>query len=162
MPRLDVAGKYKGRISTSCVNKTENGCTQFETNLNLTGFFFEENANREKGWDVVPDAPLQTKGWFVLTKRDGGINEHQVKALKESLGWDGKSLRELHETDWSEVDLIVVATEGDDGKVNIAWLNNPAGGMKTLSEDEFKELDGDWQKLTGPTPGFDEDEGPAA
>ncbi len=34
--------------------------------------------------------------------------------------------------------------------------------MKKLSEDEFMELDGDWQKLTGPTPGFDEEEGPAA
>ena len=156
MPRLDEAGRYKGRISASCVNKTKNGNAQFEVNLTLTEFFFEELPDGGKGWDAVPE-PLLTKGWFVLVKSNGGINEHQVDALKSALGWDGKSLRDLHETDWSEVDLIVVATEGDDGKVNIAWLNNPAGGMKTLSEDEFKELDGDWQKLTGPTPGFDED-----
>ena len=50
MPRLDVAGKYKGRISTSCVNKTKNGHAQFEVNLNLTEFFFEGLAGGEIGW----------------------------------------------------------------------------------------------------------------
>lgn len=100
-------------------------------------------------WVDVSARSLGITGYFYVIKKDGQPNKTTIDNLKASLGWSGRSLAELVQTDWSGVEVqITVGQEEYQGqwRTNVKWINPrdaiPGGGpLKKPEAQEIQSLD---------------------
>ena len=129
---MPEAGKYYGRIVRSKVDVTKGGGVQFVAVLNLT---------RYEG-EALP-VPFNPTAYIALTKNNGERNMAQINSLCAALLWNGVSLRELHSTDWSGIDLDVVMKWDEykgERRLKVAWIN-AVGAVPTLKATPPEVID---------------------
>ncbi|MBA2390552.1 MAG: hypothetical protein H0V67_09905 [Geodermatophilaceae bacterium] len=97
--------------------------------------------------DVAADA-MEIVGYFYLFKKDGEPNTFTIDALKESLGWDGRSLATLNDNDWSAMEVqLTIQHEEYEGKSRpkVKFINHrdaqAGGGVEKLDPQAVKSLD---------------------
>ncbi len=75
---------------------------------------------------------MTTIGYFYIEKHDGSINDFNIKALRESLGWSGHSLSWLEDTDLRDHPVQITVDwetyQGTD-RLKVQFLN-PYGSTK--------------------------------
>ena len=133
---MAFSGSYKGKILRRAIRKSKNGAIQFNVQVELT-----QKLVKDKYEDIAKDASVDYKVWGSLTliNCDGSINGAQTNSLKESLHWNGASLKELN-----EIDIIgkeyPVSLSIEDGKSRIDWINSSSG-----SNLDLDEIDQNWK-----------------
>lgn len=155
--KIDREGTFKCLIPEHSVNTSTNGHPQFVGQF-LAIEMWDEDSEIWQPWDYEQELV----GYFVLFSKDGTatLNASQVM---EALGWDGKSLCELDETDYSEkVVQIRVELNEYKGKTSlqVSWLDAedaiPGVKVKKMDRDALKSLDSQFNSalklLGGRTP----------
>lgn len=86
-------------------------------------------------WGNIENEGLEITGWHFLEKKDGTVNQPTIEQLKAALGWDGRDLDWLEDTDLAGVELQVsLEWESWNGKdrLKVQWLDpadaDPNGG----------------------------------
>jgi hypothetical protein len=104
------AGSPRGPSTTA---RTAN--PQFVCDIDLFYYLNEGTKN----WDNV-EAGTGISAYFNLVTSKKELNQFNVDALKEALGWDGMSFASLSSGDWSQTDVQVTLEEEEyEGKVQI-------------------------------------------
>jgi hypothetical protein len=106
-------GRYLARPINWTVEESGNDkLPTFVCSFDLFNFLGRE------GWQEVSD--LQITGYFFLMKKDGAMNERTIKSLRDALGWDGRSINSLANSDWAGAEVqLVVGSEEYQGKTKI-------------------------------------------
>lgn len=108
---LPEKGTYIAGLLEWAVNQPDGKCPSFDV-------FFECRQVRQDGqWS--PSNGERIKESFNLVKRDGNLNEINVRGLRDALGWDGASFAALNNGPWdqAEVQIVVGEEAGSDGKM---------------------------------------------
>jgi hypothetical protein len=133
------AGKYKGKIIHHKIIKSKDGAIIFLCEAVLN----QKQENKEYG--SIPEESVS--GFISLIKKDGTVNHRQVENLSQAFDWDGKSLKNLQDGDYSEKELnitVEVETREDKPVATISWINLPGDGAfaKTSSKkiEEFDDI----------------------
>lgn len=144
MNELQMAGRYRGHITASKVDRSRNGCIQFVARLSLASFLDHAGA-----WQPL-DVPGGITAYLMLTTLRGEINIRQAEAIMDALSWDGNRLSDLHKTDWTGTELEAVVEHDTDDKGNarlvVSWLN-PVGGLRPTAPEVLEGLDEEWTRI---------------
>ncbi len=122
---------------------------------------FEEMIDGQ--WQSCEDESLDITGWFFLEKKDGSVNSATIDSLKAALGWDGRDMFWLQDTDLSQQPVQVrLAFEEYQGKnrIKVKFLNPygaaPTGGVTKADEGKRRALSArlgaKFRALAGGTP----------
>lgn len=132
-------GRFKARILESGVSETGNNhLTTFTARFGI-----EQELGGDRVWYDISAESLEITGYFYIEKRDGSLNTFTINALGESLGWDGRELFWLQDTDLSDrLVQITVALEEYDGKVRpkVKYINHedaePMQGVQKADQSQ--------------------------
>lgn len=112
-------GRYLATPINWTVEETgENKLPTFVCSFELFQYFGRE------GWEEISD--LQIIGYFFLMKKDGAINERQIKSLRDALSWDGRSIAGLADGQWTGVEVqLALGCEEYKGqnKIKVQFIN---------------------------------------
>ena len=98
-------------------------------------------------WADISADRFEITGWFYLFKKDGQPNDFTIKALKESLGWDGRSIGTLNDGEWSQTEVqLSLAYEEYNGKqkLKVQFINprdSVPGGVERSDPQTVQSLD---------------------
>jgi hypothetical protein len=137
---LNEAGVFRGRITRYGLNEAESGARSVYLEVRV-----------EEAWDAASGEwvdwrghEIETSGDIWIVKKNGQLNERQVRALIECAGWDG-DLLSIAEGTWRPRPVQVVVGEDtyrDQTRYRINWINDydrqPGGG--NVDRDAAKEL----------------------
>ena len=133
-------GKYTGEINEWKCDRTENGCIQFIALLSLTA------QKDQTGFAQIP--PQEAIAYIMLTKLDGSKNVNQIENLQKALGWDGMSIKSLHNGDWLNKPISAVLendTYNGVTKLKVKWLNPiSGGGLRETDGSVIDQLEQIW------------------
>ena len=96
-------------------------------------------------WSDCSHEGFEVTGYFYLEKKDGGLNTITLDAMKAALGWDGRDVFWLQETDLSQHAVQVkLAFEEYNGKtrLKVAYLNpygSTGGGAVTKADEATRK-----------------------
>lgn len=140
-----IAAPAEWGVNESGDNKTPT----FVCRFNISQFFTGGE------WHDVSPEQYEITGYFYVFKKDGQPNNFTIKALKESLGWDGRSIAGLVDTDWSQTEVqIVIGREEYNGKtkIKVQFINPrdsvPGGGaVEKAAPEVIQSLDAKYGPL---------------
>ena len=128
-------GDFGGRITEWRVDRANNGGIVFFAKCCCTS-----KINRVTE-ELEPIEPATCDAWITLLTGAKAKNVRAMESLQRSLGWDGKSLQALQETDWSAKDLQFNIGPDKNGRLRVNWINAPGSGGRKASIDE---LEAEW------------------
>ena len=138
MPQLEQAGNFRGPVISYGLNKVESGAQSVYLTVRIEEIWYEGE------WCDYREHQLEVSGDIWIVKKDGSINERQVRSLIDYAGWDG-SLLSICDQSWCPPPVQITVGEDEyQGNVRyrINWLNHydrmPGGG--NVSAEEAKEL----------------------
>lgn len=155
MLRASATGTYKGFVLEKKVDRSKGGAVQLVARCELRAWWDKE----KKEWDDDIEVAHET-AFLVLKSKDGKINKNQVDSIMRAFGWDGKSLKELHQMDVSKREVTFTVKEALDQNNNpkadengvplysVEWIN-PVGGLKPVKAEDLDDMDKEWKELTG-------------
>lgn len=117
---LDRPGRYKAKPVVVALEEKDTGTVQAKI-----AFAVHEYLNGDT-WEDWREYDVGISGYFNIIKKDGNPNEHTIKSLRESLGWDGVDLAALQDTDWTDKTVqITCSQEVYEGvtRLKVQWLN---------------------------------------
>lgn len=134
MPNVERAGKYSGYLKSWRVERTKaSNVPQFVAQCECHAVW-DGVARKE-----VPISPPQHITAFLpLIKKDKTANLSQIDALKDALGWDGKSFTSLNNGDYAAKPMNFTVDESDyNGKttLKVGWINAPFAPKETSADD---------------------------
>jgi len=135
---MGFSGNYKGIIKSRGIKKSTNGATQFCVKVELTQKLVDKKYQKIQH---EPEMSYEVWGNLNLINCDGSINNAQLKSLKQSLKWDGASLKALNEIDVIGKEFPVVCVLNDDGKSKISWINSD-----DIVVADIDSIEDDWRK----------------
>lgn len=137
---ISKRGTYLANIKAVSVESKDNGTAQAIIMFDAESLIL---ANGDK-----EDAAGQgITGYFNLVTKAGKLNEINIRAIKDSLGWDGSSFSSLQDGDYAGVQVQIVCDEEEyQGKssMRVKYLNpkDYAGiGPKKADSVTLKSLD---------------------
>ena len=138
---MGFSGNYKGIVKSRSIKKSQNGAVQFCVKFVLT-----EKMTGNKYLKIQHEAETFYEVWGNLTllNCDGSINNAQLKSLKQSLKWNGESLKFLNEIDIIGREFPISISMDENGKSRVNWINSDT---YTPSAD-LDSLDDDWKKCS--------------
>lgn len=136
---MGFSGNYKGIAKYRSIKKTQNGAVQFCVKFELTEKMIE---NKFSKIQKEPGIDYEVWGNFTLLNRDGSINNIQLNLLKESLKWNGESLKFLNEINIIGSEFPISISIDENGKSRVNRINSDSF---TPSAD-LDSLDDDWKK----------------
>jgi hypothetical protein len=116
---VEKKGIYRARPIVSAVEEKESGTVFFNGSFRCT-----EILNSD-GWHPL-DGDQNIIARFNLIQKNGQPNEINVRALKDSLGWDGLSFSNLQREDWNGTECqLVIDEEEYEGKkqLKVQYIN---------------------------------------
>lgn len=124
MPLIDRVGDFKGfPTDWSVIRSKENKIPMFVCKL-----LAEEWLNVGAGqWEDWRGLGMEITAYLNLGNKAGEVNEVQVKALSEALGWDGATLDGLALGKWGTTPVrFTVIEEVYEGKTRrkVSWINH--------------------------------------
>lgn len=131
----DRPGRYKARIKRWKVDETGNNklatfVCEFEC--------YEWYSDTDERWYSLP---CEITGYFYLERKDGNINEFAVNSLRDSLGWDGRDIGTLADTEWRNTPVQITVEQSEyNGKsrLSVDYINpldyEPTGIGETKPE----------------------------
>jgi len=138
MPELQQSGIFRGRISSYGLNKANSGAMSVAIRLAVDDVYSDGE------WFDWSEHRFEAEGNIWLVKKDGTLNETQVRALVDHASWDG-NLTSIVAGDWRPIPVQAVVDEDEyNGQVRyrINWINGydsvPGGG--NVSAEEAKTL----------------------
>lgn len=143
------AGRYIARPVEWTVKESNNHLPQFVCKFDL---LHKETA---EGWADVSQDQMSIFGYFNLVYlRDGQqvLNEISVKSLVDAFGWDGSSLADLANNNWSRQEVQVVLewdNYGGKDSLKLKYLNQRdyEGGMKKAAPEEVQSIESKYGSL---------------
>lgn len=132
---LQYEGIYKARPLSWGLKPSERSKSQ------AVAIEFLITARFDSGnWEDLTQYEDQTiTGFFYIVKKDGTVNTTQMRALAESLGWDGNP-QDLLNSPPDVVCQVTVKNEEFDGKtrLKVQWINHESytPGVQTAGADE--------------------------
>jgi hypothetical protein len=132
--QLTQAGNFRGRVVSYGLNSADSGAKSVYLTVVI-----EEIYHENQWWDWRKEE-LEVGGDIWIIKKDGSLNERQVRALIDCAGWDG-SLVSIAEGLWQPKPIQVVVNEdtyNDETRYRINWINEydrvPGGGNVSASD----------------------------
>jgi hypothetical protein len=98
-------------------------------------------------WVDISQEGFEITSWFYLFKKDGQPNEFTIKALKESMGWDGTSMAALNDTEWGQTEVqltLDIETYEGKQKMKVQFINprdSVPGGVQKADPQTVQSLD---------------------
>jgi hypothetical protein len=140
---LNVAGAYRGQMTTSGVGVTQNGFPQFVVGLQAVEFYDEV----AQEWVAVdPAGPTEAMGYLVLFGKNDKETQNS-KQVKLVTGWDGMSFESLNDMDCNGVPVLFRMKEHeyeDNTTLQVDWIDeydaSPTRSVKKLDANAAKEL----------------------
>lgn len=115
-------GRYIGRFTGWTVEEGDTGKNLLQF---IASFSLPMHWNGAEWIDVTAD-DLSITGYFFLMKSDGSPNTRTIENLRAAMGWDGRSLATLNDSDWSSTEVqLTIEKEDYQGKarVKVKWIN---------------------------------------
>ena len=141
MPKIDRSGHFLAEIipkSREMVHIQKTGTIFAKFVCAITDWWNEET----ESWEDWQEFDMEADAFLCLVKKDGTLNESQIKALGAYAGWDG---------DWGSFDGwtptpiridVQFNSYGEEGSFQVSWVNDhsttPSSGV--LSTDEAEAL----------------------
>lgn len=143
MPEVDREGNFQAEIIDYGLKDFESGSVAVSLRVKLTA---EWNSETES-WDDWTQYDMEAGGDIYIIKKDGKLNDGQVKNLSQYAGWDG-SLTSITERTWQPT-KCQVSIESDVYKNNtrhrIGFINEfgrkPGAKISTVDAVKAKELE---------------------
>lgn len=137
--RLDRPGIFHAYPTAIGLDQTKSGLAS----VNISFAVFEEKQNGE--FIDVSNEQMTTIGYFCIEKKDGTINDFNIEAIRQSLGWNGQAISWLEDTDLRNHPVqITVDWQTYQGKENLkVQFLNPYGSTRgnggvTRSDDKTR------------------------
>lgn len=140
---LNIAGAYRGSMTTSGVGVSKNQFPQFQCGL-VAAEFYDEVAQE---WvPVDPAGPTEAMYYGVLFDKENKetLNSKQTKLVT---GWDGQSFESLNDMDCNGVPVLFRLEErtyNDNTSLQVTWIDkydaSPTRSVKKLDANAAKEL----------------------
>lgn len=142
MPEVDRAGHFQAEIIDYGLKDAESGAVAVGLKVKLLA---EWNQDAEQ-WDDWTQYDVDAIGDVYVVKKDGKLNEGQVKSLVQFAGWDG-SLESIAERSWQPT-KCQVQIEADEYKgktrFRVGFINEfgrkPGPSINTVDNVKAKEL----------------------
>lgn len=161
--KVDRTGTYKVVPIDWAVSKSRGGFQTFAVRVNFTEFYDNESDE----WIPWLDYGVEETIYLCLVGKDNKTKQIVTTAnctqVMEVFGWNGESLQELENGDYSELVFQVRYKDNDPEYVDknpykSSWIDkedaNPASGLNKLDAKDLKALDSDWgmiRKASGAT-----------
>lgn len=149
MSLIDRASTFRGKVVDHAVGVSTNGWEQLECKLVATEIWDEEDQVWVNLADVELDAN-EIKAYIYLRGKSGDTLSHNQ--VKKVFNWNGTSLRELNDGNYSEVGIqfrVEEDTYQEKTQLKVAWIDEydavPGGSVRKLSPDKLKEIDAKYQ-----------------
>lgn len=146
---IDRTGDFRGAIVDYGLKEESSGSVAIVIEAKVESQWNEET----KQWDSWQQYDEhRATGYVYIIKKDGSLNENQVKALCQFAGWDG-DLASIAKNTWTPTPCqFKVETDEYQGQTRyrISWLNEydrTPGGMGQVSDEKLKLLN---QRFAGP------------
>jgi hypothetical protein len=147
MSMVSTKGIYLGTPEKTTVDAKDTGSVQFAAVFRCTHI--------RNGNDWTPlDGDQRITAFLNLVTKSGALNEINVRSLKDSLGWDGKSFATLQRDDWSgtECQLVVDEEEYNGRKsLKVQYVNpkdyTPSSGLGAADPQMIQSLDSKYGAL---------------
>ncbi len=131
MALLKRAGRFIATINDLGISYTgkPEKCTA------IIGYTIDQEY-RAGAWVDVSAEDSTITGYFYLENNDGKLNEFTVKALRDSLAWDGRNIERLTQAKGCQVQITVeMETYNGTARAKVKFMNNGAwdggaGGVK--------------------------------
>jgi hypothetical protein len=136
--QLTQTGTFRGHIVNYGLTESQNKATAICITLQIEDIF-------DKGeWYDWREYDLEVSGDLWIIKKDGSLNEQQIRAVTQYANWDGNLLSVVNHT-WEPSAIQVVVQENifkENVSYRINWINAydsiPGGG--NITPDKAKEL----------------------
>lgn len=131
---LNREGHFKARILEAGVSETgSNQLVTFVARFAIDQEYYPNDAQ----WYDVSNEGAEITGYFYLEKKDGSLNTRAIESLCEALGWDGRDVFWLQDTDLGDrLVQLTIAMETYENKTRpkVRWINHedaePTSGVK--------------------------------
>lgn len=147
---FDRSGWFRGRVVDAGVGRTKNKFPKFVARVVATEMFDETTGE----WVDWSEYDMEGYAHLVLFNDKGPIFHYDN--LKDALGWDGASFRDLATTDWSERTVAFqVEHNVYEGKESfqvrtIQSVEASMGGVQGLGDDDLASLDAEYASMLAP------------
>ena len=136
---VDRSGRFRGRITNYYLDEADSGAEAIAITVAFDQIYHEGD------WYDWTESNQEALGRIWVVKKDGKLNERQVRALIDHAGWDG-SFTSVAQGEWQPTPCQVVVEEDayrDQVRYRIAWVNaydQAVGGGGNLSPDKVAAL----------------------
>lgn len=146
MPLPDRDGRFRAYPVEWGVDETgPNKLVTFTCRWRIVQWY----GDKDQEWYDFTAENSEITSYTYLQKRDGGVNTTGVEQLQAALGWDGRDLEALANTNWAETGCsIVTAWDTYQGKtkLKVQWVDNwdptsgPGGGVAKADSAKLKTM----------------------